>query len=131
MHASRRSFLKVGMASLAPAALAGKSSLKIGVTDWNLKQEAKIEAVAMASSLGFDGVQVSIGHKPVDNRLPLDDPSLQQSYLAACKEHKIPVDGTCLEILHTNYLKNDKLGQKWVADGIRVTKALNTKVMLL
>ena len=47
------------------------------------------------------------------------------------KSQDIIVDGTCLDILHTNYLKNDKLGQRWVVDGIRLTKALQTKVMLL
>jgi sugar phosphate isomerase/epimerase len=30
-----------------------------------------------------------------------------------------------------NYLKNDKLGQKWVADSIPITKKLNARVILL
>ena len=34
-------------------------------------------------------------------------------------------------MLHVNYLKNDKLGQRWVRDGIRLTKAMGMKVMLL
>lgn len=51
--------------------------------------------------------------------------------LTAAKIHKIPLDGTCLDILHVNYLKNDKLGQKWVADSIPITKKLNARVILL
>ena len=129
---SRRDLLKAGGGLvLAHAALAKKSSLKIGVTDWNLKQTGKLEAVQLAKSLGFDGVQVSLGRTPVDNKLPLDNPEVQSQYLAASKQHDIKLDGTCLDILHVNYLKNDKLGQKWVSDGIRATKALNTQVMLL
>ena len=84
-----------------------------------------------AARLGFDGVQVSLGRKPVDGRLPLDDEVVQQQYLTAAKIHKIPLDGTCLDILHVNYLKNDKLGQKWVADSIPITKKLNARVILL
>lgn len=129
---SRRDLLKAGGGLvLTRAALAKKASLKIGVTDWNLKQTGKLEAVQLAKSLGFDGVQVSLGRTPVDNKLPLDNPEVQSQYLAASKQHDIKLDGTCLDILHVNYLKNDKLGQKWVSDGIRATKALNTQVMLL
>lgn len=116
---------------LARTAFAKKAALKIGVTDWNLMQTGKIEAVGLAKSLGFDGVQVSLGRTPVNGKLPLDDSALQAQYLATSQKEDIPIDGTCLDILHVNYLKNDKLGQRWVADGIRVTKALKTRVILL
>lgn len=131
MQHSRRTFLSLTGSALAGLALAKPRGLKIGVTDWNLKQTGKIEAVALAKRLGFDGVQVSLGRTPVDGKLPLDNPDVQAQYLAASKAEAIPLDGTCLDILHVNYLKNDKLGQKWVADSIRVTKALKTDVILL
>jgi sugar phosphate isomerase/epimerase len=76
-------------------------------------------------------VQVSLGRKPIDGKLPLDDTVIQQQYLTASKIQKIPLDGTCLDILHVNYLKNDKLGQKWVADSIPITKKLEARVILL
>ena len=110
---------------------ADRRALKIGVTDWNLRQTGKLDAVALAKKLGFDGVEVSLGRDAHDNKLPLDNAELQQKYLAAFKEQGIGPAGTCLDILHVNYLKNDKLGQKWVADGIQVTRNLNAKVMLL
>jgi len=132
MHISRRSFLGAGGAVLAAGRLRGRGrDLKIGVTDWNLRLTGKVEAVETAARLGFDGVQVSLGRKPVDGKLPLDDEVVQQQYLTAAKIHKIPLDGTCLDILHVNYLKNDKLGQKWVADSIPITKKLNARVILL
>lgn len=135
MFLSRRSFLRAGAAlGLAPASLLKAkrlSGLKIGVTDWNLRQTGRIEAVALAASLGFDGVEVSLGRKPVDDKLQLADPAIQEQYLAETRKHGIAVAGTCLDILHVNYLKNDPLGQKWVADGIPITKKLNARVMLL
>jgi sugar phosphate isomerase/epimerase len=81
--------------------------------------------------LGFDGVEVSLGNQPVNDRLPLDHAEIQDQYIRAAKEHGIAIAGTCLDILHRNYLKNDKLGQKWVADGIPITKKLDARVMLL
>src|SRR5690242_10841242 len=132
MHISRRSFLGAGGAALAAGRLRGRGrDLKIGVTDWNLRLTGKVEAVETAARLRFDGVQVSLGRKPVDGKLPLDDEVAQQQYLTAAKIHKIPLDGTCLDILHVNYLKNDKLGPKWVADSIPITKKLNARVILL
>src|ERR1039457_6924683 len=129
---TRRTWIgTAGAAMFARAAFAKKTALKIGVTDWNLKQTGTLEAVGLAKSLGFDGVQVSLGRKPVDDKLPLDDASVQARYLAASQKEGIAIDGTCLDILHVNYLKSDKLGQRWVADGVRATKGLRTKVLLL
>src|SRR5439155_12501985 len=57
--------------------------------------------------------------------------SKKKKYGKLEKENTIAISGTCLNILHKNYLKNDKLGQKWVADSIPITKALGAKVVLL
>src|SRR5438876_2669247 len=107
MSLSRRSFL----ASTAAALAAGNrfDGFHIGVTDWNLQQTGRLEAVTLAKSLGFDGVQISLGRKPVDDKLPLDNSEIQTQYLQRSRQESIPLDGTCLDILHVNYLKNDKL----------------------
>lgn len=134
MNISRRLFLGSATAAwtASQVAAAGKDHrLKIGVTDWNLKKTGDLDAVALAKSLGFDGVQVSLGRKPVDGKLPLDNAGVQSQYVARGREQNIALAGTCLDILHVNYLKNDKLGQRWVADGIPITKNLNAGVMLL
>lgn len=128
----RREFLITGAATASAGPLiAAGPKLRIGVTDWNLRKAAQIEAVALAANLGFEGVEISLGRKPADNKLPLDNPGIQAKYLAEAKKQKIRLAGTCLDILHVNYLKNDKLGLKWVADGIRITKKLDAKVMLM
>src|SRR5262245_25931396 len=134
MTITRRSFLQAGAAAVAGTGLlsgASKSGVRIGVTDWNLQQSGKVDAVALAHRIGFDGVEVSLGRKPVDGKLPLDNAELQDQYLAAAKREGIALAGTCLDILHVNYLKNDKLGQKWLADAIPITKKLNARVMLM
>src|SRR6185295_4915455 len=102
---------------------------KVGVTDWNLKQEGKPDSVALAKRLGFDGVQVSIGIGT--DRLPLSDPALQQQYLDASQREGLPLASVCLNILHRNYLKSDPLGQRWVADAIPIAKNLGVRVILL
>lgn len=130
---TRRSFLQTTAAAAASSAtlFAAKPKLEIGVTDWNLGQTGKVEALALARKIGFAGVQVSLGRKPVDNRLPLADPEIQAKYLDAVKTQGIPINSTCLDILHVNCLKNDVLGKKWLADSIPITRKLNAKVVLL
>lgn len=128
----RREFLTSSAAAAAAGTLAAaRPAFHIGVTDWNLRKSAQIEAVALAASLGFEGVEVSLGRKPADGKLPLDNSEIQTKYLAEAKKQGIRLAGTCLDILHVNYLKNDKLGPQWVARGIQITKRLNAKVMLL
>jgi L-ribulose-5-phosphate 3-epimerase len=130
MLTTRRTVLLAATAALAPASrlLAAGQKLKIGVTDWNLKREGQPSALELGKDLGFDGVEVSLGRK---NGLALSDPAIQQQYIDAAKKHKIAIAGTCLDILHVNYLKSDPLGKKWVAEGIPITHKLNAHVMLL
>jgi L-ribulose-5-phosphate 3-epimerase len=150
MSLSRRRFVQIGLqagALLTPAAralanmrpptpLAAAARFKVGVPDWNLKLEAKIEAIALAKKLGFDGVQISLGHegvKTASDHLPLADPKTQQAYLAEAKRQGIPITSVCLEILHRNYLKvkSDPLGSHWVGEAIPAAKALGVRVILL
>jgi L-ribulose-5-phosphate 3-epimerase len=135
---TRREFLTMGAGASIALGLPGtrafaaqpRARFKIGVTDWNLNLEDKVEAVALAQSLGFDGVQVSIG-KVVDGKLPLSDPALQKTYLDESKRVGLPIESLCLEMLHRNYLKSDPLGQRWVADCIPIAKAMGVRVVLL
>jgi sugar phosphate isomerase/epimerase len=111
---------------------AAPKGLKIGVTDWNLRLTCKIEAVATARKLGFDGVQVSIGRTLTDNKMTMDDAELIARYREESKKEKMPLDGTCLDRLHNDCLKsNNRDAAKRVSDGIRITKALGVRVMLM
>ncbi len=134
MTFSRRRFLHLGAASAASTALYRRNVIarkkevkfKIGVTDWNLRQTAKVESIALAKKIGFDGVQISIGRQ-----MQLKDPALQQSFLAESKKAGFPIASVCLDILHVNGLKSDPLGQRWVAESIPIAKTMGVKVILL
>jgi len=137
MKITRRDFLNAGVAGLTAAALLRPSSLasaaarkaakfKVGVTDWNLKQTAKTESIALAKKLGFDGVQISIGRQ-----MQMKDPALQQAFLAESKRVGLPLASLCLDILHVNGLKSDPLGRQWVAEAIPIARTMGVKVILL
>jgi sugar phosphate isomerase/epimerase len=102
---------------------------RIGAPDWNLATEARVESIALAKKIGFDGVQISLGVGT--DRLPLAEQSLQQRFLAESKRASLPIASVCLNILHRNLLKSDPLGQRWVADSIPIARALGVRVILL
>jgi L-ribulose-5-phosphate 3-epimerase len=137
MPLNRREFIAIGVgASVGLAvsdfpAYAAKAGVKfkVGVTDWNLKQDGKVESVDLAKKLGFDGVQVSIGRGT--DQLPLSDPALQKAYLDESNRVGLKVESLCLDVLHRNYLKSDPLGQRWVADSIPIASAMGVRVVLL
>jgi L-ribulose-5-phosphate 3-epimerase len=130
---TRRSVLRTLLASGAILRVGSTRNRgpRIGVTDWNLNQTGKIEAVALAAKLRFDGVQVSLGRTPTADKLPLDDSGVQARYLAAAQQYGIALSGTCLDILHVDHLKDNKRAQKWVADSIPITANLKAEVVLL
>jgi L-ribulose-5-phosphate 3-epimerase len=130
---TRRKFLGSAIAAglFSASGFAQQPKLRIGVTDWNLHLGANPEAVPMAANLGFEGVQISFGRTLVDGKMPADNPNVIARYLALSGQYKIPIDGTCVDKLHDNGLKSDPLAPKWVLDSIRLTKALDTKVLLL
>jgi L-ribulose-5-phosphate 3-epimerase len=133
----KRSTRRQLLATLAAAGLANRSifasreKLRIGVTDWNLNLGADPQAVPLAAQLGFEGVQISFGRKLVGDKMPVDNPEIIARYLHLSKEYGILIDGTCVDRLHDNGLKSDKLAPKWVLDSIRLTKDLHTKVLLV
>lgn len=107
------------------------AALRIGVTDWNLNLGAEPAAVAKAAELGFEGVQVSFGRNIVDGKMPADHPEIIAKYLALSKHTGVSIDGTCVDRLHDNGLKSEPLALQWVSESIRLTRDLNTKVLLL
>jgi L-ribulose-5-phosphate 3-epimerase len=115
---------------LARVSAAQAPAFKVGVTDWNLRKEASPESFGLAKRLGFDGVQVSLATGRGKDRMPISSADVQR-YLAESRQHGLPMSSTCLNILHTNYLKSDPLGPQRVSEGIAFTKALGLEVMLL
>jgi sugar phosphate isomerase/epimerase len=136
---NRRTFLALGAAgvasahlwpTIATAARLQPPRFKVGVTDWNLRQEANPGSFALAKRLGFDGVQVSLASGRGKDRLPIGQ-DIVTRYRSESAQQGLPITSTCLNILHTNYLKSDPLGPQRVSEGIALTKAIGVEVMLL
>ena len=132
---SRRQVLKTGAAAVlgaaTPSVAAATPKVRIGAMDGVLRMSGKVEAFALAAKLGLDGVEVNLGRARGAEALTLADPELQAQYRAAAKEHKVPIAGVVLAVLHQNYFKSDKLGQKWVHDAIPIARNLRARVLLL
>ena len=121
---------------LLPLLLAGRSvgagpKVRMGVMDTSLRRAGKPEAVELAATLGFEGIQISIGRDAREGRLPLADTGLQDHYVEAARRHRIALASTYLDILHVNCLKNDPLGAKWVAEGIEITRRLKARILMI
>ena len=135
MRISRREWLGMAAgAGLLSAAQPGRIKLpgvRIGVADWSLHMAEKPEALELAKKLGFAGVQISMGRKPIDGKLPLDNAERQARYLAISKKTKMAIGSSVLDMLHVNPLKTDPVARKWLAEAIPVAQKLKIPTMQL
>jgi sugar phosphate isomerase/epimerase len=135
MAITRRRFIGTSAAAAA-AVLAqrglcadgGKALFKVGVTDWNLRMEGKPEAVALAKSLGFDGIQISLSSGREREWVGTD---VLDRFVAESKRAGLPIGSVCLNVLHRDYLKSDPEGQKRVAESIPMATRVGVNVILL
>ncbi|MBC7926003.1 MAG: sugar phosphate isomerase/epimerase [Bryobacteraceae bacterium] len=128
---NRRSFVAASLCgpwwgSEASAA----SRVQVGIMDGNLGFATDPEAVPHAAKLGFESVQVTLG-RPVAGRLPLSDPALQAQWREAAKQHRIRLSATYIDALHVDCLKNNPQAYAWIEEGIRVTAALQSPILML
>lgn len=131
MRITRRAFIGTSLAAVPVLAAQRGLKLRIGVPDWSLGQSAKLEAIALAAKIGFEGVQISLGIA-TDGMLPLGDPARQKAYLDEARRAGIPLTSCRVEMLHRNYLPSrDPLAPKWIAQAIPIAKALGFKVILV
>lgn len=125
---SRRALL----ASLPAAALAApRSRLTIGVMDGITGHASDPASVAVAASLGFEGLQVTLGRRTPDGPLLLSDPELQSRFLAESRRLRLPLVSTYLDILHVHCLKNDPAALPLAAEAVAITRRLNAPILML
>src|SRR5687768_14100317 len=116
MKLTRRQLISAGAAagastlverpSLAALFRAKGIPVKMGATDWNLRQEASLSALELGKRIGFEGVQVSL----TDRRNREAAPRVKSLAEAAAhreeaRKQGVGISSTCLNILHINYLK--------------------------
>ena len=127
---TRRELLAAAMA--APLVRAAAAKIPIGITDWNLRLSANPEAIPLAAQLGFDGVQMSVGRRMVDNKMPLDNAEDDCPMPGSSpSEQRIPIIGTCADRLHDNGLKSDPLAVRGCRIPSASPSAVGTRVLLL
>jgi sugar phosphate isomerase/epimerase len=129
---SRRTLLTSGAAGAAGLLLRAKpTGLKIGVMDTVFRMAGKPDAAALAKRLGLSAVQVTLGRSTDGKTLPLEDSSVQAAWIAASKEHGIPLDSTYLDMLHSDCLKDNSQAPVWVRKGIEITRNLHAPVLMM
>jgi len=129
---SRRAVLRTAaLAWTAKGPASAAPVVRIGAMDGTLRMRGKVEAFALAASLGLEGVEVNLVKAPEAESLALSDAGLQSRYLAASAEHRVPIAGVVVSMLHVNHFKSDPVALKWVHEGIRIAGALRVKVVLL
>ena len=127
---TRRTFLAGAAGLVTLQTLARPSGLKLGVMDGTLGMPTQPEEFAKAKELGFEGVQITIGKARKGAALPLSSQALQEKLLKASEESGIPIVSTYLDVLHDECLASSTDASQRVLEGIRITKALNAKILM-
>ncbi|WP_321475212.1 sugar phosphate isomerase/epimerase [uncultured Paludibaculum sp.] len=126
---SRRNLIAAALS--APLGAAGRARIKIGAMDGVLGKRSDPSAVEIASRLGVEGLQVTLGRVAADGHLVMANAALQGQFLANSKQYKVPLVATYIDILHVNCLKSDPEALKWGAEGIEITRRLDAKILML
>jgi sugar phosphate isomerase/epimerase len=125
---SRRRWLAA--AAALPLSARKAPGLQIGTMDGVLRLSGKPEAVALARSIGFDALQVTLGRAGPDGKLPLEDAAVQARYRDEAGRLGLPIGAAYLDILHAHCLKDDRQAKEWVRRGVAATRALGARILM-
>lgn len=123
------SFLSKNLSATESMETGEKKRFQIGACDWSIQNANKVEAMEIASKIGLDGVQLSLGSE--ENNMHLRRKEVQEAYKAAAKNHGVRIGGLAIGELNNIPYKSDPRTVAWVSDSIDVAKALDVKVILL
>jgi sugar phosphate isomerase/epimerase len=102
---------------------------RIGACDWSIGKLADVAAMALASEIGLDGVQVSLG--TAAEGMHLRRPEIQRGYRDAARRHNVAVASLAIGELNNVPYKSAPETEQWVADSVDVCRALGCSVVLL
>jgi len=128
---NRRQFLWCGCAAASGWCAVADPRIRLGIMDSALGLAGKTEAVALAASLGLEGLEIGCGRPAGGKPMPLADPDLQARYLGELRKYRIAAAGVTLAALHSSPLKTDPAAPKWVAQGIEIAARMRAGVLLL
>ena len=106
-----------------------KRGYRIGACDWSIGKQSDVDALALAKTLGLDGVQVSLG--TVQNGMHLRRKDVQQTYLEAVAAYGVEISSLAIGELNNVPYKSEPETEEWVRDSIHVAKAMGCRVVLL
>jgi len=130
MQLSRRSLVAASLALPLWGAKRARG-LKLGVTDWNLRLRGKVEALALAAKIGFQGVELSFAPAADGVGLALEDNALLERYAAESARLGIAIAGTALTECNKVCMVSEKRAQQWLAAAIPITARLKARVILI
>jgi sugar phosphate isomerase/epimerase len=116
-------------AGTAETSGSGGFEVRLGVCDWTIGKTGDPAALALAGSLGLDGVQVSLASK--GDSLALVDPALRRAYLEAAERTGVAIASFAIGELNDVPLKSDPRAEKWLGEGIEVAAAMGVKIILV
>ncbi len=102
---------------------------KIGACDWSIGKRADVGALDVATQIGLDGVQISLGTEA--NDMHLRQPEIQKQYHQAVKNSGIQISSLAVGELNRIPFKSDPRTIEWVSDSIDACRAMGAKVILL
>lgn len=144
MNLKRRDFLQTAGLGLAALGWAGSSSIaafaadsfKIGMCDWNLRDDkgkggtCRPELIPRAVEAHLRGLQVSVGMNP--SQIPLREKSVRQQYKELCKQHNFTVNSVAAgSILNSIPLASEPESAVYVIDAIEAAADLGAKNILM
>lgn len=106
-----------------------KTKVSIGACDWSIGMHSNPEAIRVASEIGLDGVQVSLGK--VNNDMHLRKREIQQQYKTLSKKYEVKISSLAIGELNQVPYKSDPRTDQWVSDSIDVAHDMNCEVILL
>lgn len=110
-------------------AVDAKRRFKIGACDWSIGKANSVGAMEIASKIGIDGVQLSLGTEA--NNMHLRRKEVQEAYKKEAKKYGVAIGGIAIGELNNVPYKSDPRTEAWVSDSIDVAKAMGSHVVLL
>ncbi|HWK57451.1 MAG TPA: sugar phosphate isomerase/epimerase family protein [Parapedobacter sp.] len=106
-----------------------KRKYRISVCDWSISKQSEVSALALAKTLGLDGVQVSLG--TVQNNMHLREKAVRKAYLQAASANGVDISSLAIGELNNVPYKSEPETEEWVDLSIDVANAMGCGVVLL
>lgn len=137
MKPDRREILKymaLGIPALLVSGTRGLASpsspdISIGACDWSIGRHSDPQALKVASEIGLDGVQISLGK--VSNNMHLREKNIQREYKKLSKKYGVKIASLAIGELNSVPYKSDPRTDGWVSDSIDVANDMDCTVVLL